>query len=112
MARRGQAWKGRLLSLAAAGTATALVGLSVVLMAGLGLPSGKSAMQARARAAQPATAETVRYAEALPTVTVVGRREVGEQAAQGAPATTAALPARAASDVAASIAIADDNLRQ
>jgi hypothetical protein len=100
----GQPWKARLLSLAAAGMATALVGLSVVLMAGLGLPAGELPMEAAA----PATARSVRYAQALPTVTVVGRREP----APAAPATIAVLPARPASgDAAARIAIAGDNLR-
>lgn len=101
----GQPWKARLLSLAAAGTATALVGLSVALMAGLGLPPGEQPMEARAPAAAPAAAQTVRYAEALPTVTVVGRREPGD---------IAALPARPASGDAAAVGIAaaGDNLRQ
>ena len=120
----GQAWKARLLSLAAAGAATALVGLSVVEMAGIGLPAGESAMQARAMAPAPAPAtapaqataplpaRTVRHAKALPTVTVVGRREVGEPAAPGAPITTVALPPRAGTeDAAASSAVAADHLR-
>jgi hypothetical protein len=105
----GEPWKGRLLSLAAAGTATAVVGLSVLLMAGLGLPAGELPAQARG----PAAGQTVRYAEALPTVTVVGRREPAGKAAPAAPTTTAALPARPASgDTAAGISIAGDNLRQ
>ena len=107
----GQAWTTRLLSLAAAGAATALVGLSVIVMAELGLPAGDSAMQARAPSAPPAPAQTIRYAQALQTVTVVGRREAGEPAL-GVP-TTVALPAGAGSrDAAASIEIAGDNLRQ
>ena len=108
----GQPWRARLLSLAAAGTATALVGLSVVLMAGLGLPAGESALEAQAPATAPAPAQNVRYAQALPTVTVVGRREPADQVAL--PATTAALPARPASGEGATVGIAaaGDNLRQ
>jgi hypothetical protein len=83
--------------------------LSVVLMAGVGLPPGEQPLEARAPAAAPVP--TVRYAEALPTVTVVGRREPG---AQPAPAATAALPAIPASGEAATVGmtIAGDNLRQ
>ena len=101
----GGPWKARLLPLAAAGLATILVGLSVVLMAGVGLPPGEQPLEALAPAAAPA--QTVRYAEALPTVTVVGRR-------QPAPAATAALPAIPASGEAATVGmtIAGDNLRQ
>ena len=107
----GQRWQSRLLSLAAAGAATALVAVSVILMAGLGLPAGEPVVQARAPAAAPAPAQTVRYAAALPTVTVMGRHEVGETAL-GAPTNPMASPARAAfGDAAASIAIAGGNLR-
>ena len=109
----GQAWKTRLLSLAAAGVATALVGFSVIMMAGLGLPAGESALEARAPAAASSPAQSVRYAEALPTVTVVGRREAREPPAIGVPATAMTSPATVGSeDAAASIAVAGDHLRQ
>ena len=104
----GRAWTERLLSLAAAGTATALVGLAVVLIVGLGVPSGKL----EAAATAPATTRTnVRYAAALPTVTVVGRRE--DATAPVAPAETAALPARSASvNATVGMSGSGDNLRQ
>lgn len=109
----GQAWKTRLLSLAAAGAATVLVGFSVVMIAGLGLPAGESALEARAPAAASSPTQSVRYAEPLPTVTVVGRREAREQPAIGVPATALASPATAGSDeAAASIAAAGGHLRQ
>jgi hypothetical protein len=110
----GQAWTGKLLPLAAAGMATALVGLSVVMMAGLGLPAGELPLEAKAPAG-PAAAQNVRYAQPLPTVTVVGRREATEPGEQ-APvrATTAALPVRPASGEAATVGMTStgDNLRQ
>jgi hypothetical protein len=114
----GQGWTGRLLALAAAGTATGLVGLSVVMMAGLGLPSGELPAQALAAAtapaqtAAPAAVEpSVRYAQALPTVTIVGRREAADRPAPlGA---TAGLPARTASaDATIGMSATGDNLRQ
>lgn len=93
----GRGWTGKVLPAAAALTATVLVGLSVVMMAGLDLPAGQG----------------VRYAEALPTVTVVGRRESGDKAALPAARTNAAMPARTASaDATVSISNAGDNLRQ
>ena len=109
----GKPWTARLLSLAAAGTATALVGLSVVLMAGVGLPAGEQPVEARAPAAAPAT-PTVRYAEALPTVTVVGRREPAGNAELPLPTSIAAFPARPASGDAATVGMSatGDNLRQ
>lgn len=105
----GRYWTGKLLSLTAAGTAAALVGLSVVLTAGLGLPAGDVPAEARAPAGQ-----NVRYAEALPTVTVVGRREPAPQAALTEPTSTAALPAVPASGEAATVGMSGtgDNLRQ
>ena len=105
----GQARARRLLAAAAAGTATAAVGLSVVLMAGMGLPPGE--LQAGGQTAAPA-GRTVRYATALPTVTVVGRRGLADLAAP-AGGQTAALPARTAS-VNATVGMAGtgDNLRQ
>lgn len=115
-----QGWTGRLLALAAAGTATGLVGLSVVMMAGLSLPAGELPAQARAPAtapvqtAAPASVEpSVRYAQALPTVTIVGRREPAEQPAPVAAAQTAGLPARTASaDATIGMSATGDNLRQ
>lgn len=106
----GQPWKGRLLTLAAAGTATALVGLSVVLMAGLGLPSGEFPVEAKASAG----GQNVRYAQALPTVTVVGRREPVERAPMVEPAVTAGLPIDPTSRDAATVGMSStgDNLRQ
>jgi hypothetical protein len=116
----GQALKGKLLALGAAGIATALVGLSVVLMAGLDLPAGELPAEARVPATAPVQAgtpgagQTVRYAEALPTVTVVGRREPGDKAALPVTSNTAALPARPASGDGATVGMtaAGDNLRQ
>jgi hypothetical protein len=116
----GQGWTGRLLALAAAGTATGLVGLSVVMMAGLGLPSGELPAQALAaatapmQAAAPAPLEpTVRYAQALPTVTIVGRREPVDQPAPVAATHAAGLPARTASaDATIGMSATGDNLRQ
>jgi hypothetical protein len=109
----GRPWTARLLSLAAAGTATALVGLSVVLMAGLGLPAGELPAEARAPAT-PAAAANVRYAEALPTVTIVGRREQAGNAELPQAVDTAAFPARPASGDAATVGMSatGDNLRQ
>ena len=111
----GQAWIGRLLAAAAAGTATAAVWVSVVLMAGLGLPPGESQQPAQA----PATADgaasaarTVRYAAALPTVTVLGRRESADKAETLA-VDTAGPPARPASANATIVMSGTgDNLRQ
>ncbi|MFC5499933.1 hypothetical protein ACFPOE_20490 [Caenimonas terrae] len=119
----GPSWKGKLLPLGAAGLATALVGLSVVMMAGLGLPAGQAPLEARGAASAPvqaraaAAAPAVRSARALPTVTVIGRRAPGGVAASPVavpvPTVTAALPARPASgDVAARLSIAGDNLSQ
>ncbi len=102
----GRAWTGKLLPMAAAVAATVVVGLSVVMMAGLGLPPGELPAQASGPAAAPQQAgQAVRHAEPLPTVTVVGRRE---------PATAAELPARPAPGEAATVGIAaaGDNLRQ
>ena len=94
----GRAWTGKLLPRGAAVAATVVVGLAVVMMAGLGLPPGELPAQARGPAAAPQQAgQTVRYAEALPTVTVVGRRE---------PATAAVLPARPVAGDAATVGIA------
>ncbi len=63
----GQAWTGRLLAMAAAGTATAAVWLSVVLMAGLDLPPGDQLAATQAPApAVAGSGRTVRYAAALP----------------------------------------------
>ncbi len=116
----GQGWTGRLLALAAAGTATGLVGLSVVMMAGLSLPPGELPAEARApstgamqAAAPAAAAPNVRYAQALPTVTVVGRREPGDKPAPVAATNTAALPARTASaEATIGMSATGDNLRQ
>ena len=104
----GRTWGGRLLALSAAGTATAAVGLSVVLIAGLGRASG----ELEAAAPAPATTSTnVRYAAALPTVTVVGRRE--DTTAPVAPAETAALPARSALvNATVGMSGSGDNIRQ
>jgi hypothetical protein len=110
----GRTWTGKLLPLAAAGTATALVGLSVVMMAGLGLPAGGLPLEATAPAAVPATAQNVRHAQPLPTVTVVGRREALEPAEPAAArAITVALPARPASAESATVGMTStgDNLR-
>lgn len=109
----GQAWAGRLLAMAAAGTATAAVWLSIVLMAGLDLPPGDQLAAVRAPAtAAASSARTVRYASALPTVTVVARRESAEPAAFPADA-TAALPARTASmNATVGMSSTGDNLRQ
>ena len=110
-----RAWTGKLLPLAAAGLATALAGLSVVLMAGLGLPAADLPLEAKAPATAPATAQTIRYAQPLPTVTVVGRREATEPGDTApARATTAALPAQPASGGAATVGMTStgDNLRQ
>ena len=106
----GRTWTGKLVPLAAAGMATALVGLSVVMMAGLGLPAGDLALEAKTPAATP----NVRYAQPLPTVTVVGRREAVEPGEQvPVRATTAALPVRPASGEAATVGMTftGDNLR-
>lgn len=93
----GRGWTGKVLPAAAAVTATVVIGLSVVMMAGLRPPAGQA----------------VRYAEALPTVTVVGRRESGDKAGLATPTTTAAVPVRTASgNATVSISIAGDNLRQ
>lgn len=110
----GQGWASRLWPAVAAVTATVVVGLSVVMMAGLGLPAGEAPLEARAPVTAPATAQPVRYAEALPTVTIVGKRAPGEQEARPAAVKTAALPARPASAESApvGIAAAGDNLRQ
>lgn len=116
----GQGWTGHLLALAAAGTATALVGLAVVMMAGLGLPPGELPAQAQAPAAasvQAAAPEsvgtTVRYAQALPTVTIVGRREPADRPAKVAATAAVGLPARTASaDATIGMSAAGDNLRQ
>lgn len=106
----GRPWQGKLVSLAAAGTATGLVGLSVVLMAGVGLPAGESPVEAQA----PATGQNVRYAEALPTVTVVGRREPAGSADLPQAADTAAFPVRPAAGEADTVGMSatGDNLRQ
>jgi hypothetical protein len=106
----GRPWIARLASLAAAGTATALVALSVVLMAGVGLPAGGSPGQARA----PAAASSVRYARALPTGTIVGRRDQAGNSGPAALATSADYPARPASGDAATVGMSatGDNLRQ
>lgn len=109
----GQAWTGRLLAMAAAGAATAAVWLSVVLMAGLDLPPGHqlAATQAPAPAAA-SSGRTVRDAAALPTVTVVGRRESAEPAAALADA-LAAFPAPTASvNATVGMSSSDDNFRQ
>ncbi len=116
----GQGWTGRLVALAAAGTATGLVGLSVVMMAGLGLPSGELPAEARAPATPPvqtaapaSVGPTVRYAQALPTVTIVGRREPADQPAPVAANRTAGMPARTASaDAMIGMSATGDNLRQ
>ena len=105
----GQAWTGRLLAMAAAGTASAAVWLAIVLMAGLDLPPGDQLAVAQAPAtAVAASGRTLRYAAALPTVTVVGRRE------SAAPAeATVALPARTASvNATVGMSSTGDNLRQ
>ena len=108
----GQGWTARLWPAAAAVTATVVVGLSVVMMAGLGLPPGEAPLDARAPAPVPVAAATVRYAQALPTVTVVGRREPADR--QQMAATSAGLPARPASGATATVGMsaAGDNLRQ
>ncbi len=107
----GQAWTGRLLAMAAAGTATAAVWLSVVLMAGLDLPPGEQ-LAATPAPAVAGSGRTVRYAAALPTVTVVGRRESAEPDAPVAEV-AAALPARTASvNATVGMSSTGDNLRQ
>ena len=108
----GQVWAGKLWPAAAAVTATVLVGLSVVMMAGPGLPPGELPLEARVPAPAPVAAQTVRHAEALPTVTVVGRREPGDR--QALPPNTAAVPAGPASGETATVGMsaAGDNLRQ
>ena len=111
----GRAWTRKLLPLAAAGLATGLAGLSVVLMAGLGLPASDLPFEAKAPAVAPATAQNVRHAQPLPTVTVVGRREATEPGETAtARATTAALPVQPASGGAATVGMTStgDNLRQ
>ena len=117
----GQARTGRLLVLAAAGTASATVWLSVVLMAGLGLPPGDLATEARApaaaaapvHAAAPASAQQrLRHASALPTVTVVGRRVPDDKPVLAA-TDAAALPARPAlADATIGVSVAGDHRRQ
>jgi hypothetical protein len=118
----GQGWAGRLVALAAAGTATGLVGLSVVMMAGLGLPPGDLPAQAQAQAPGTASVQTaapastgpaVRYAQALPTVTIVGRRDSADPPAPVAATRTAGFPARTASaDATIGMSATGDNLRQ
>lgn len=115
----GQGWTGKLLPMAAAVLATVAVGLSVVMMAGLGLPSGELPAEARAPAEAPQSApapagQTVRYAQALPPVTVVSRREPADNAAAPAPAVATVLPARPTSGETATVGVAaaGDNLGQ
>lgn len=108
----GRAWASRLLALAAAGTATAAVWLSVVLMAGLDLRPGDQLAASQAPATAASSGRTVRYAAALPTVTVVGRRETAVAAEPLAEA-AAAWPARTASgNATVGMAGTGDNLRQ
>ncbi len=114
----GRIWAGRAAALAAAGTATVAVGLSVVLMAGLNLPAGEAPVEARAPALPPtpvvasSAQSTLRYAAALPTVTIVGRRT---RSAEGPPAaigvgTLTAPEAQAEATV--GMSAAGDNLAQ
>ena len=116
----GRGYTGKVLPVASAAAATSLVALSVVMLAGLGLPPGQTPVDASARSAVPAqpfatapAGQVVRHAQALPTVTVVGRREAGSTAALAAPTTTGAMPVQAASgEAAVGISIAGNNLRQ
>lgn len=114
----GRAWTVRVLTVAAAGTATAAVWLSVVLMAGLDLAPGELPVAAQAPAATPANAapaaqQSVRYASALPPVTIVGRREPGANPAPAAAKDVSAAPARPASgESMIGMSAAGDNLRQ
>lgn len=110
-AAAGEAWKDRLLTLVAAGAATALVGLSVVLMAGVGRPAGE-ALQASVPSSGALPVQTVRRAEPLATVTITGRREQAGDASLPATGATAAVAERAASaEAPGGIALAGDNLR-
>lgn len=118
----GQAWTGRLVGLAGAGAATAAVWLSVVLMAGLDLPPGDVGIEAKARSATPAVAvappappavaPTVRYATALPPVTVVGRRDPADRAAQPPVIEAALMPQQPVSgEATVGMSSGGDNLR-
>ena len=109
----GRIWAGRAASLAAAGTATVAVGLSVVLMAGLNLPAGEAPVEVRAPAEPPMPAvassaqSALQYATALPTVTIVGRRM------PAAAVEVATLPPPAARpEETAGLLAAGDNLAQ
>lgn len=78
----GRSWTGKLLPLTKAVVAMAMIGLSVVMMAGLDLPPSELPIEAWGLAAVPQQAgQPVRHAEALPTITVVGRRELANQPA-------------------------------
>jgi hypothetical protein len=111
-------WVRRAAALAAAGTATAAIGLSVVLMAGLNLPAGQAPVEAQAPAAPAtqlaasSTPSAPRYATALPRVTIVGRRV---RAAEAAPAAVevGTLPARQArAEATVGMSATGDNLAQ
>jgi hypothetical protein len=114
----GRRWAARAAALAAAGTATVAIGLSVVLMAGLNLPAGEARVEARAPVAVPTQAAassaqpSLRYATALPTVTIVGRRV---RLAEASPAAVefGDLPAgQARVEATVGISVAGDNLPQ
>ena len=112
----GRIWAGRAASLAAAVTATMAVGLSVVLMAGLGLPAGEAPIEARSLAAPPtpvaASSESaLRYATAMPTVTIVSRRTRPVEAPAAA-VDVGTLPAPARTEATVGMSATDDNLPQ
>ena len=117
----GRIWAGRAASLAAAGTATVAVGLSVVLMAGLNLPAGEAPVEARAPADPPMPAvassaqsaqSTLHYATALPTVTIVGRRIPAAEAPAAAVEVGTLPPPAARPEETAGLLAAGDNLAQ
>lgn len=114
----GWIWAGRAAALAAAGTATVAVGLSVVLMAGLNLPAGEAPVEARAPAEPPmpvvasSARSALHYATALPTVTIVGRRMPAAEPPAAA-VEVGTLPAPAArAEATVGMSAAGDNLAQ
>ena len=122
----GRAWAQRGLAWTAAGTATAAVWLSVVLMAGLDLPAGAPGLEAAAPLSAPladaapmqpvepaADARAVRHAAMLPRVTITGKREPGPQQPAVPAVEVSAAPARPASaGQTVGMTVAGDNLNQ